>query len=248
MQEGTMKMRVNYNLILAIIMLLGSIAVLTAGCNTSQKIPSTASPVTSPTLSQPVSIEAKVPPEPTIPTDATIPASYTTYTSEANLFSISYPSDWETSLSSLSEIEKSTKKLLSDLSSDIPIEKASMIFLAIRRTGTGYDASVNILVEPALNGISTSEQAAELEMRGVKQICSDMHIFSSVETTIGGRKATIEDYEATIPGKGKYHVLSTVTLVDRTIWVVTCGLTNPEDFSKWKNDFLSIVKSLRITK
>jgi hypothetical protein len=195
----------------SMILLIGFIAVLAVGCT--------------------------APPPPPTP-EPTIPLYYTTYTSEGNLFSISYPPNWETDLSSIPDVDKNSREVISSMESGLPVEKYSSIFLATRRTATGYENCLNINVGPIPNGVLTHDQLVEANLRALGKLFPDYRLFSRVETTVGGRKATILDWEGAMQGQSaKTHVLTMLTLVDKTVWTVT-GIPGYED----------VVRSLRITK
>ena len=51
-----------------------------------------------------------------------IPPDFTTYTDENDLFTISYPSEWETALSIMGIAEDTAKAIITSIDSDIPIE------------------------------------------------------------------------------------------------------------------------------
>ncbi len=184
---------------------------------------------------------------PTPVSEPEIPAHYATYTDEAKLFSISYPPEWETALSLIADLEKTMKGVISSLESSLPVEKASVMFVAGLRTATGYTPSVNIVVEPMPTGTSTHDQVVEAEIRGIRKIIQDYREFSRVKTTVGGREATIVEWEGTFPGQDKMHYLQMITLVGKTVWVVSCT-TSSGDFAKWENDLHAVVRSLRILK
>lgn len=185
--------------------------------------------------------QKEAPPEPQIP------AHFTTYNDEAGLFSISYPPDWELALSIIEDLEQATKELVQSIESDAPIERASIIFFAGVPVETGWIPSVNIVVE-SLPGLTwTHDEAVEAEVRGIKQIYPDYRQLSRTDTTIDGRKATIIDCEATIPGFGKAQQLQMFTLVGKIVWAVTCT-PEPGRFSESEEDFYAIVRSLRILK
>lgn len=192
-------------------------------------------------------LPAQTPPSlPPMPPEPEIPANYTTYTDEAKLFSISYPPDWETALSFTANFEKDAKEVVSSLKSGVPVGRASVIFLAGRLTATGHEPNVSIVVGPIPEGISTHDQMVEAEVEKAKKVFQDYREFSRVKTTVGGREATIVDWEGTLPEQGKRHFLYMIMLVDKTTWVVTCG-TLTKDFAEWENDFNAIVRSLRIS-
>jgi hypothetical protein len=60
--------------------------------------------------------------------EPTIPSNYTTYTDEAGLYSISYPSDWQTLLSFIPDVESNVKDVIKAVDSDAPIEKCQSDF------------------------------------------------------------------------------------------------------------------------
>jgi hypothetical protein len=175
------------------------------------------------------------------------PAQTTTYTDEANLFSISYPSDWKTALAQIEGLEQSTEEIASSLESGTPIEKTSYIFLAGRRTATGYEPNVIVAVEPIPAGTSTHDEIVEAEVQIAKEALPDYQVLSRVKTTVDGREATILDAEGTPPQSVPLHYVQMITTVDKTVWVVTCAAL-AEHFTRWENDFNNIVESLRILK
>jgi hypothetical protein len=204
-----------------------------------------AKPATVPPPSPPLPAETptSLPP---ISTEPEISDNYTTYTDEAKYFSISYPSDWEMALSSFADLEEKAKETISNLKSGLPIESANAIFLAGRRTATGYEPNLNIIVEPVPEGVSTYDQMVDVRVEGAKNAVQDYREFSRVKITVDGREATIIDSEGTPEGQGKLHFLQMYMLVDKTTWVITCTALS-EDFTNWENDFHTIVRSLRIS-
>jgi hypothetical protein len=184
---------------------------------------------------------------PTATEEPAIPANYVTYTDESGLFSISYPPEWDVDQSRLADIEQAVKDYIKSIDSNIPVEKASILFMAGKKVGEAYMPSVNIAVEPVPQGVHTNDQLVEAELKGVKAVVEDYVQVSRIKTTVGGREATILDHEYTLPSMGRFHLLQMIILTDKAAWTVTCG-SFPEDFSKWEKDFQSIVRSLRILK
>ncbi len=181
------------------------------------------------------------------PAEPGIPAHFTTYTDEAGLFSISYPPDWELALSEIEGLWQFTEELIESIESDLPLERASLIFLAGVPTEMGYSPNVNIVCESLPGVVWTLDKMVEASIREIKDFIEDYHEFSRVKTTIGGRQAVIVEWEGTFPQLGKFHDLQMFTLVGKTVWVVTC--TPPTGkFSDYEDDFQAIVRSLRILK
>ncbi len=172
---------------------------------------------------------------------------FTTYTDELGLFSISYPSEWESLLEYIEELEQSVEDIMSSITSDLPMEETYLLFAAGLPTIEGYMPNVNIAVE-SLPGINwTLDETVTAGIEGIKELVSDYHEFSRVKTTVGNRTATIREWQGTIPGFSTLYYVQMNLLVSKTYWVVSCT-TLPDEYSKWEDDFDAIVRSLRILK
>ncbi|NVM23136.1 MAG: fibronectin type III domain-containing protein [Desulfobacterales bacterium] len=180
-------------------------------------------------------------------TETTIPAHFVTYTDEMNLFSISYPSDWELALSLIPDLEEAVREIIASIEADAPIEQVRAIFLAGVPSETGYSPNVNILCESFPIGGLTHDQMVELEIRGIKDFCYDYDEYARVKTSVGGRVATIVEHETTCPAWGTQHQLQMCILLGKIVWIVTCTPPSGE-FSQYQDDFHEIVRSLRILK
>jgi hypothetical protein len=178
---------------------------------------------------------------------AEIPTNYTTYTDEQGLFSISYPPEWEPALSILAELEQYTKDVIASMNSDLPADQGSFVFIAGIPIETGYAPSVTIGIEPMPALIFTHSQMIEGEISAIKQTLQDYHEFSRNKTTVGGREATIVEWEGTYPQVGKNHNLQMYILVGKNAWIVSCT-PPPGEYDKCGKDFQAIVRSLRILK
>jgi hypothetical protein len=193
-----------------------------------------------------------VPPPSSLPwvePDPEIPPTFTTYTDYTELFSISYPSDWDLALNYIPDFEKDTKEIANSLKTGLPIERHSTIFIAYGNNCISC-VSTNIVVEPILEqtseGVSTLDQMVEaIVMRMKIEPFQDYREFSRVRTTIDGREAAIVDCEA-IAYEKKRHYIILITLAGKTAWRVVCSST-AEDYASWEKDFYAIVRSLRIS-
>ena len=183
------------------------------------------------------------PPTPEEPEPA-IPAHYTTYTDELGLSSISYPPEWELGLEYLENLERFVEDIIDSITSDIPLEEASFLFIAGLPTETGYMPSVNIVVEP-LPEMWTHDEMVTAGIEGVKAVMPDYHEFSRVKTTVGNRTATIIEFQGTLAGFGTFREVQMYLIASKTFWVVTCTAL-ADEYSKWEDDFDAIVRSLRI--
>jgi len=227
---------------IAIALLL--IAGLACGPKQTETPPSP-TPVTEPTTIP----ETPAPsPEAVSPADnlTEISTSYTTYTNESNLFSISYPSDWENVLPLMPDLENQAKKTESDLKAGLPVERTTILFIAGKPEGTGLDPNVNVGIEPVPATVLSNEDYADEAARALKKFAPDYHELSRINTKIDGRDAVIIEYEATYPGTGsKVHTLAMSILMGKTAWLVDCA-TGTEEFDTWKTDFDTIIRSLKI--
>jgi hypothetical protein len=208
-------------------------------------------PAQTPTEQQPVSPVASLSPEvPQLPEEAEPPppkpeitTNYTTYTDESNYFSISYPPDWETSLSHIGVLEEDVKKAIDNLKTGMSVTSPTIIFFAGRRTANGFEPSVNIVVERVFEDtldlfVQSMIGAAKRSLLGYREL-------SRVKTTVDGKEATIVEWEGVFKEQGKRHYVQMFMLIDGTVWTVTCTAF-PEDFAQWENDFNTILKSFKI--
>jgi len=181
-----------------------------------------------------------------VSTPPEIPAGYTTYTDESQLFSISYPADWDMPMSQVPGLQQKARETINDLKTGVAIQNTSVIFIAGLQAAQGYEPNMNIGVEPAPIGINTHDQMVETVLGGFKTLSSGYKEVGRTKTTVDGREATIVSWESSVAGQKNLHFLQMYTMVDNVVWIVTCTAT-PENFPRWENDFNTIVRSLRIS-
>jgi hypothetical protein len=174
-----------------------------------------------------------------------IPNNYTTYTDEASLFSVSYPNQWEP-VSDLATISTQTKNAINAIKSGLPIENASILFIAGLKTMTGYIPSINIVVEPSPTGVNNNDQAVQSELLGLKQVDPNYQEVARTKALVNGKDAVIVEYKAHFSSTGQLmHNLIVVCLSGKTIWVLTCSAFDT-DFSQWSSDLNNITRSFKI--
>ena len=196
-----------------------------------------------PTEAPPTQIQAPTPPP--VTTEPEKP-NFTMYTDESGLFSISYPADWEQTTSEV-PIGQKAPEAINRLKSGLPIEEFSVIFMAEEPGDGEYAPYVNIGLEPVPPGVSTANQMVDSDLAAGRNNFADFQVLSRTKATVDGREAVIFDWKATVR-EDKYPLYSyqMYMLTDQAAWTVTCG-TDPEIYTQWKNDFDTIVKSLRIS-
>jgi hypothetical protein len=172
----------------------------------------------------------------------------TTYTDESGLFSISYPSDWETTPPQITEIGKNAEEAINRLQSGLSVQEFSLIFIAGQPTATGYEPAMNIALDLVPTGISPLDQIVESYIQMKIGNYPDLQELSRIKTTVNGREAIILEMEATSYLKQcTLYFLQLFMLTDKAIWVVTCSSTSANPM-KCQYDFNTIVRSLRISK
>ncbi len=173
-----------------------------------------------------------------------IPDDFATYQDAGGLFRISYPGDWHTVLSPIRDLETSTNDIIHAIESDTAIDTARIVFVAGRAHETGgYLPALMIVVHPKLIMVDDVVQlgAGMLRGRPVREL-------SRATTNVHGRKAAIFETVGTYPQYARFGEVQDTcmfVIVGRTVWEVTCTCRSGQ-LAMWKDDFRSIVGSLRI--
>lgn len=225
-------MRILWIAIIPVLILALTLAA--AGCSSGFAPPS-------PTI-EPTSIRT---PAPTQMPGPTIPPSFTTYTDEGDIFSISYPQDWEAPLWMLEDITESTVALLESIQSGLSLEEVSMLFFAGLPTADGWDPNVNVVVEPLPAGTFDLDDIVDASVRGIRLLSPDYNELSRENTSVGGREATILEFTASIDPIGKLHSLQMYMVQKNVIWGLTCT-TKPAKFNLYEDTFYNILQSFRL--
>ena len=178
-------------------------------------------------------------PTPTPAPEPTISSDFTTYTDEEQLFSISYPSDWELALSEFPRVEEDVRELLRLKESNSPLKDVVNIFAA-RVPG---EASLIVGVEPV--DVSTLDELAESRARDIEVLGLECTELAQVEALAGDRRVLIFDNECDMTDGGKYRGVQMYVLDGKMVWIVTCA-SSPEKFSSVKDTCNQAVRSLRI--
>lgn len=173
-----------------------------------------------------------------------VPPNFATYTDGSGLFSISYPSDWDTALFLIEDLEEWAKDIITSIESNAPVDRVGVIFAAGIPTTIGYSPNVNIAIE-SFSGTYTHDGLVEETIQTYEYFYQDYHEIFRTKIVVDGREMTIIEYEATLPGVGKQHQLQAIVLVEKTAWAITCTPPNGQ-YSLWEDDFNSIMRSLRI--
>lgn len=187
---------------------------------------------------------------PTRVSEPAIPAHFTTYTDELGLFSISYPPEWELALSKIEGLTQDVEDYMKDIGSEGSLAGGKVVLFAGIPYETGHNPNVSVVVTPAGEGKWKLEDLVEaVVQRGYMKDAEEYHEFSRIKMVVDGREAIILDCEVKYPlFTAELRALTMYLRDDKLMWVVTCGVLSPKDFSDFETDLHAIVKSLRILK
>lgn len=178
-----------------------------------------------------------------------IPAHFTTYTDELGLFSISYPPKWELALSEIEGLTQDVEDYLKGIGSEGSLAEGKVVFFAGVPYETGHNPNVSVVVTATGEGKWKLEDLVEAVVQwGYMKDAEEYHEFSRTKTVVDGREAIILDCEAKYPLLGELHAITVYLRDNKLMWVLTCGVLPPKDFSDFETDLHAIVRSLRILK
>ena len=177
-----------------------------------------------------------------------IPAHFATYTDELGLFSISYPPDWELALSKIEGLTQDVEDYMKGIGSEGSLAGGKVVFFAGVPYQTGHNPNVSVMATPSGEGNWKLEDLVEaVVQRGYMKDAEEYHEFSRIKTVVDGREAIILDCGAKYPLFAAELRALTIYLRDnKVVWVVSCSVLSPKDFSDFETDLHAIVKSLRI--
>lgn len=188
-------------------------------------------------------------PTPAPTPEPAIRSHYTTYT-DTNIFSISYPPEWE-EVKVQEYMEKALEASGSDSSPEAIEDILSVtLFMAGVPTGKGYySPHVTVIRIPFAGKELKLDDLVEAVIRDAKDTHEEFKVLLRIRTTVDNREGVIIEVETETyyPGMERARQIQMITLKDNTIWIVTCT-SQVEDSGKYKDDFYNVVKSLRILK
>jgi hypothetical protein len=178
--------------------------------------------------------------------ESSIPTNFTTYTDEANFFSISYPENWEPAFSIIESLKQEAENLLKSIDEKGTFKKNSVVFFGGVPLDSGYNPNICIIAEPLGDDNVKLEDLVELSVRECKEISEEYREFSRTKTIIDGRQAIILDFETRPPNLPLIHYLSMSMCIDKFLWTTMCTIVPPLNFNDFKNDLYAIVKSFQV--
>jgi len=178
-----------------------------------------------------------------------VPANFTTYTDEVNLFTISYPANWEPVFSIIESLKQVTDEYMNSIDEKGFSEKSNVVFLGGVPLDSGYyNPNFGITVEPLDDDNVKIEDLVDFSVREYKRVSEEYREFSRTKTIIDGRQAIILDFEIRLPNTELVHLLTMSMCIDKFWWAITCTVCPPLNFYDFKDDLYAIVKSFKILK
>ena len=182
-----------------------------------------------------------------------IPAHYTTYTDHAIGYSISYPPDWddvEFQEYMIKVLEASGSNPSPESIETIEAISSTTLFTAGVPTGKGYYVPLFTVVRiPSPMKELKLDNLVEAIIEDAKRSLEEFTVLLRTTTIVDGREVAIIELktETYYPGMEIANQLQMIMLKNNYIWIVTCT-SKLEEYTRYKNDFYHIVKSLRILK
>ena len=181
--------------------------------------------------------------------EPSIPTNFATYTDEVNLFSISYPPNWEPAFSKIESFKQETENYMKSIDEKSSFEKSNFVFIGGIPLDSGYyNPNISILIEPLGNDNVKLEDLVEPLVSEYKRLSEEYREFFRTKTIIDGRQAIILDFEARLPNVALVHYLTMIMFIDKFLWITTCSISPPLNFYDFKDDIYAIVKSFKILK
>jgi len=189
--------------------------------------------------------------EPFAQSEPLIPTNFTTYTDEVNLFSISYPENWEPAFSMIERFKQETSDYLESIDEEGFSEINNVVFFGGILLDNGYynpNITITIFAKPLGADNVKLEDIVEIMVPEYKKYSEEYCELSRTKTIIGGKQAIILDFEACLPNMPLAHYLVMYMFIDKYLWTTTCSIGPPLDFYDFKDDIYAMVKSLKILK
>lgn len=175
---------------------------------------------------------------------SSIPSDFRDYSDSTELFSVSYPSQWEPT-DTMTTLQSQIKDTINTINGLFPVSYASVVFEAGLKTGSGYYPNFNISVEPSGPGVLNAEDAAEYLIDNLRHSAPDIQVVSQKQITLSGKDAMLVEFKGTFSSGPLMHDLMLVYLNGTNVWTATCTAKDA-DYSQYANIFDSIVRSFRI--
>jgi hypothetical protein len=177
-------------------------------------------------------------------TTTTPPTPFQTYSETTGLYSISYPQAWELA-NTMTTLQTQIYAYIVNINAGTPLKLGSTLFVAGLKADVGYYPNVNISVDPAPAGMTTTAQAVQSEVNGLVKTDPNYKELSRENITVNGKTMALLEFQATFTNTGLMHDYIVVYLVKGNIWTLTCTAKDT-DFAQLKTDFTRIINSFTL--
>jgi hypothetical protein len=181
--------------------------------------------------------------------DQLIPGDFATYTYE-DLFSISYPNNWEPALSIIDSIKQEVDTYLKSIG-DKGFSDEQLIFMAGVPLGGGYyNPNINITIKQSgiqKTNLKLLNDIAESTKKLYEETTEEYNLISQTIETIDGKQALLLENRARLPNQPfSSHFLQTFLFGGGFAWIITCSVVPPLSFNTYKDDIYTVARSLKI--
>ena len=178
-------------------------------------------------------------------TEWAVPDSYTSYTDNSGLFTISYPGNWEAILNPTGVDESDIETLIEQINLGT-LDDAGPIFFWGLPSESGFNPTCSLVVEPQSDSQRDIQQVMEESIGLMKEIWTGFQQVSLEYEVLNGREIAVLEYTATI-SEVQVHSLVLVTIDKDVIWTNGCVVKLTSVEYRWFDIPLNkIVRSLEI--
>ena len=183
-----------------------------------------------------------------MPTQTT-PTSFVTFTDELNGFAISYPPEWDVVRSLMADLEQTTKEMVLDLDSDLPVGQFTVVFFAGLPMEARYAPNVNVVVE-SLAWEASAIEFAEAARTTTEELLEGYTVRRESSILVGGKEAVMVDVEVPwasygFDAEGIQRLLQVMATEGKTAWVVSCSMEAPPSAGE-SQTCEAVVRSFRL--
>ena len=134
------------------------------------------------------------------------------------------------------------KTFLANKASNTPLDVPTILFVG--GIPPSFVPTIIVLAEPLRADITNQEELVAAKIESFRQAGSNFKEIAHTDTTLGGREATLIEYQAILGGAARQDVAA-FFIADGVIWSVTCASAR-QNFPQYKNDLYLIARSLRV--
>lgn len=169
---------------------------------------------------------------------------FQSYSESTGLYSISYPQAWELA-NTMTTLQNQIATYIANINAGTPLKLSSTLFVAGLKADVGYYPNVNIGVDPAPAGMTTTAQAVQAEANSLLKTDPNYKELKRENITVDGKTMGLLEFQATFTNTALMHDYMLVYLAKGNIWTLTCTAKDT-DFAQLKTDFTRIINSFTL--